>query len=539
MSSALRVLLIEDSEDDTDLLMLALARGKLKTEIHIVDTRPGMLDALQTQTWDIVLADYHLPQFSGPEALQVLQEQGLDIPFIIISGAMGEDVAVAMMKAGAHDYVLKSNLARLIPAIERELREANSRRAREIAERSLQATQRKYADLIHSIDGIVWEANAESLVITFVSEKLSRMLGYDRDSWQEHPSAWLDQIHPDDAERVVKAHRDALQHQPSYTLEYRRQHANGTYIWMRDTVSVAPDGGGRISLRGILMDITEAKHSADERERLLALAEERAEEILYLARQLQQIMDTTDQGIILLDPQCRLLLMNRAAQNILPLLISEDLSLDNPQERPIITQLSAQPMSELLARAIANNLPTEINLGAPHNRIFEITLHPVAAGITERGWLLSIVDVTQQRHLQAQVEQRNHLMAVGQLASGIAHDFNNILGVITLHLGLVQRSSALTDKDRERLNLIERQTDHAAHLIHQILDFSRRSVMELQEVELVEFFHEFMGILESTITSDVRIELAHGMKRHSVQADRTRLQQLFLNLIVNARDAMQ
>jgi signal transduction histidine kinase len=125
------VLLVEDSNADARLLERALARGGFQVISERVDNRTAMRQALATQAWDLVLADHAMPQFSAPEALGVLQAAKIDIPFIIVSGFIEEATAVAAMRAGAHDYVMKDHLPRLVPAVERELREAAVRRARE------------------------------------------------------------------------------------------------------------------------------------------------------------------------------------------------------------------------------------------------------------------------------------------------------------------------------------------------------------------------------------------------------------------------
>ena len=127
MSETLRVLLVEDSEDDAALTLRQLKKAGYVTAYERVDTAKAMRAALAANEWDIILSDYHMPEFSGPAALDVLRESGIDIPFIIISGAIGEETAVEVMRAGAHDYIMKDNLARLVPAIERELREAEVR----------------------------------------------------------------------------------------------------------------------------------------------------------------------------------------------------------------------------------------------------------------------------------------------------------------------------------------------------------------------------------------------------------------------------
>jgi signal transduction histidine kinase len=122
--TSLRVLLVEDSPDDAELILHALERGGYRVTSERVDTRHDLAEALERSRWDIVLSDYAMPQFSGPEALTLVKAKGLDLPFIIVSGTIGEDAAVAAMRSGANDYVLKQSLARLCPALERELRDA-------------------------------------------------------------------------------------------------------------------------------------------------------------------------------------------------------------------------------------------------------------------------------------------------------------------------------------------------------------------------------------------------------------------------------
>lgn len=125
MNKLLRVLIVEDSEDDAELLAIELERGGYEIIHHRVDTKADMQAALKNASgWDIVLADYSMPQFNAIAALNLLKEWELDLPFVIVSGKIGEDTAVAAMKAGAHDYLVKGKLARLVPAVERELREA-------------------------------------------------------------------------------------------------------------------------------------------------------------------------------------------------------------------------------------------------------------------------------------------------------------------------------------------------------------------------------------------------------------------------------
>jgi DNA-binding NtrC family response regulator len=120
MTKQLHILIVEDSEDDALFLLRELKRGGHEPVFERIETAEAMKEALDNRTWDVIISDYSMPQFSGLAALNLLKEIGLDIPFIIVSGNIGEDVAVGAMKAGAHDYIMKGNLARLVPAVERE-----------------------------------------------------------------------------------------------------------------------------------------------------------------------------------------------------------------------------------------------------------------------------------------------------------------------------------------------------------------------------------------------------------------------------------
>ena len=156
MNQPLSVLIIEDSSFDAMVMVNVLEQGGYSVEHEQVETSKELTHALEHGSWDVILSDYNLPEFSAPEALEMIKQSGLDIPFIIISGGIGEDVAVAAMKSGAHDYLMKGQLARLVVAVERELGDADHRKARRKAETDLRENELRYRLLWeHSNDGVV------------------------------------------------------------------------------------------------------------------------------------------------------------------------------------------------------------------------------------------------------------------------------------------------------------------------------------------------------------------------------------------------
>jgi signal transduction histidine kinase/CheY-like chemotaxis protein len=169
---------------------------------------------------------------------------------------------------------------------------------------------------------------------------------------------------------------------------------------------------------------------------------------------------------------------------------------------------------------------------------FEIIARPVERGAEPGKWVLVLNDVTREREIRARLQQQDRLAAVGQLAAGIAHDFNNIMAVIVLYAQMVARSSDLSTENRERITVINQQAWHASQLIEQLLDFSRRAVLERHPLDLLLLLKEQISWLERTLPEHIDIELVAGEDTYIVDADPTRMQQVLTNLALNARDAM-
>ena len=177
MKTSLRALIVEDSEFDAQMMVSMLRKGGYEVTCQRVETEAALRAALETKSWDIVLADYNLPDFDALAALKILKQSGLDLPFIIVSGGIGEDIAVEAMKAGAHDYLMKGNLSRLAPAVERELREAANRAGQREAKRALQESERRYR--------LLWETSPDAVILMdtesqvhFANPAVKQVFGY-------------------------------------------------------------------------------------------------------------------------------------------------------------------------------------------------------------------------------------------------------------------------------------------------------------------------------------------------------------------------
>jgi two-component system, cell cycle sensor histidine kinase and response regulator CckA len=256
----LRVLVVEDSEDDMLLLLRELRRGGYEVEATRVQTATEMQAMLDSQAWDVVIADYTLPAFSAPEALNLLQRRADDLPFIIVSGTIGEETAVLAMKAGAHDYIIKGNLTRLVPAVERELREVEQRQKHRQAEQALRESEQKFRAIFDSTfqlmgllttEGMIVEANRTALDV--IDAELEDVIG--QPFWQTRWWSHSPQLQQQLRQAIVKAAQGEL-------VRFESQHiwADGSTAFVDFSLKPVFDAAGKVvMLLPEGRDITEKK----------------------------------------------------------------------------------------------------------------------------------------------------------------------------------------------------------------------------------------------------------------------------------------
>jgi two-component system, cell cycle sensor histidine kinase and response regulator CckA len=409
VTDALRVLLVEDSPTDAKLVIQELRRTGRAVEFERVDTEEGMRAAIEKGPWDLIISDWSMPKFTAPAALAVVKEKRLDLPFFIVSGTIGEEAAVAAMRAGAHDFVLKDRLARLMPAVERELRECKGRAACRQAEEALRESEARFRRLAESgIVGIV-VADVHGNILD-ANEAYLKMVGYSRDELLQGAVRWTDLTPPE------------LQHLAARSVEQLKT-AGVAPPW--ETESFRKDGSRVPTLVGVAM-------------------------------------------------------------------------LEYPRCIAFVADLTERRRAEAGRRRAEDAL----------------------------------------RQSEEQLRQAQKMEAIGRLAGGVSHDFNNILSVILSYGEILLADLKPADPVRADVEEIHKAALRAAGLTRQLLTFSRQHVVDPRVLDLSEVLMGMDKMLQRILGEDVELVLLPPKSAGRVKVDPSHVEQVILNLVVNARDAM-
>lgn len=268
MPTPLRVLLVEDSEDDALLLIRTLKKTGYEPEVERLQTAPEMTSALASRSWDIILCDYHMPAFSGVEAIDLLKQTNLDIPLIIVSGAIGEETALDCIHRGASDYIMKGNLARLGMAVQRELEEKKLRDHHRQDEEALRQSEEKYRTILEDIEDGYYETDLRG-TFTFFNSALCRiwrypaeeLMGMNYRQYTDGPNAKA--LY----EAFSTAYGTGL---PGKLMDYEIIRKDQTRMAAQQSFTLIKDAEGKTAgFRGIVRDITHLKALEQEREKTL------------------------------------------------------------------------------------------------------------------------------------------------------------------------------------------------------------------------------------------------------------------------------
>jgi len=399
MQTPLNILIVEDSTEDTTLLVRKLQSSGFDPHWKRVETLADYSASLNEQI-QLIFSDYTLPQFSAPHALRHLRESSLDIPFLIISGTMGEEQAVESLKAGATDYLLKARLDRLPMVVERALREADDRAQRRRMQMALRESEEKFRQLAENINEVFWIIDPIKNELIYISPAYAAIWGRPHDQNLQSPGIWLDAIHKDDRERVLNAAK-TKQVTGGYDEVYRIVRPDGSIRWIRDRGFPLRDETGMVY-------------------RIVGTAE----------------------------------------------------------------------------------------------------------------------DITPQRTLEEQFRQAQKMESIGQLAGGVAHDFNNILMVIQGHASLLLATSGMNKEAEESVREISVAAERAGNLTRQLLMFSRKQMAQPSVLDLNQVVANMTKMLNRVLTETISLQVNYSPHLSKVYCDAGMMEQVLMNLAVNARDAM-
>lgn len=263
MSNELHILLVEDSPDDAELVKQELLQAGRKLALQRVDSAAGLTEALARGTWDMVISDYNLPGFSGTEALQLLRAHSTYIPFIVVSGRIGEEEAVALMKSGADDYVMKDRLARLVPAVERSLREAQNRLESRAAQFALRESEALFKAIVSNMPGMVFQLEFDddgSPAFTYVSDGCLALFAAPAQLLRQDAHALFERILPEDLRSFTDSMKAAYRRRGNWNWEGRIRLAGTNEVkWvdLRSRSRLHDDSG--MCWEGIISNITQNK----------------------------------------------------------------------------------------------------------------------------------------------------------------------------------------------------------------------------------------------------------------------------------------
>jgi len=518
----MKILLIEDNPADARFIQEMLKPGPQGLfELAIfAELRLG-LAALRERSCDVLLLDLGLPDSQGLGTLAKARETTADwLPVIVLTGLDDEVLAVEAVRQGAQDFLVKTGLTAEL--LTRTLRYTVERHR---AQRALLETEERFREMAENIECVFWMRSVEQNCMLYVSPAYERVWGRSLASLYQQPGSFIDAVHPADRERVrANVLQERLPRPQEFEIEYRIVRPDGSTRWIRDRGFPIRSAPGKLPrIAGIAEDITSRK-ALEEAQRRLATAIEQAAE-----------------AFIITDVQGTIVYANPAFEKITGYSPREALG-----QNPRILKSGKQDAA-FYRRMWGSLVQGQVWRGRLVNKRKDGVLYEEDASITPlrdlTGQITNYVavkrDVSREALLEGALRQAQKMDAIGQLAGGVAHDFNNLLGIISGNVELLLLRGAELGADAvEALNQVLNAAKRGASLTRQLLIFSRKQVMQSQPVALNELIGNLTRMLKRTIREDIRLECLYAENLPFVQADPGMLEQVLLNLVVNARDAM-
>jgi PAS domain S-box-containing protein len=550
MNEQLRVLQVEDSESDAALIGRALTRGGYRVDSFRVETEDGLRRALAARVWDVIIADHRLPQFDAPRALRVLHECGVDVPFIVVSATIGEDLAVEMMRCGAHDYVMKDQLARLAPTIEREVRDARIRaerrkleqeRARLVAREQAAREEARVAERFHQLfeaapDAIFEvDGGGRILLANGTAERLFRC------SREQLQGCALEQLVP----AVAAAQR--ADNACDFPERYAKR-PDGTEF--PADVSFNPiEGSGEVRMICVVRDATEIRraHQAMRRQALL--------------------IESSQDAIIVRGESGEIVQWNRGAEelygwpaseaigrNIAELLktsfpdaavnIREELDRTGRWDGEIVQRRRDSSSATVASRQILlrsskehASAVLEINRDITENRRAEQEIRNLNAQLRRSAEEMAVAN--EELALRNRELERNDRLKSEFLAS-MSHELRTPLHTIIGYSDLLAEGAdgIISEQQKRFLEYVRKDSRHLLELINDILDLSKIEAGSLElnreEFAIAEALKEVVDSFRAAAAAK-SIALEEDLSCGTfVNADRTRFKQILYNLLSNA-----
>jgi len=522
MKSPLHILHLEDDLNDARLIQSYLVDGGLDCTITRVDNRTDFMAMLEHGWVDLILSDYAVPGFDGMTALKVVRERWPVLPFVLVSGTLGEEVAVESLKSGATDYVLKDGLTRLAPVVGRAMAELEREFERRRAEVELRwKTALLEAQVNASIDGIlVVDEHGRKLVQNERMVELWHLpphISEDVDDAAElafvleqvsDPEAFLEKVkylyaHPE------KISRDEIERRDGTVLD-------------RYSAPVQGKQGKQYGRIWVFRDITLLKQTEAQ------------------LRKLSQAVEQSPAMVVITDLSGGIEYVNPKFSQVTGYTFAEVAGL-NPR---VLKSGKLEPeFYQDLWRTIKSGRAWQ---GEFHNRkkngeLFweRATISPIT---NPRGTVTNFLaikeDITEHKQLEAQFRQAQKMEAVGRLAAGVAHDFNNLLTVILGYSDLLLGELAAGSGQRDSLEEVKKAGERAAGLTRQLLAFSRQQLLEPRDVDLNATVSDCARMLQRLVGEDINLDVVLDAGLPHVKVDPGQLEQALINLVVNARDAI-
>jgi len=527
----LHVLIVAHSRNDVELILHELREAGLRLDHTLAENKEQFHRALQQKNFDAILSDYRLPNWTGLEALKELRENGKDIPFLLVTGTLGEEAAVECINQGATDYILKDRISRLPVALkraigEKALRDEAKQTQNALAESETRA-RRQFAelDLLYRSLPVALAVFGRDMRFLRVNDAVSKFDGL---AVAAHIGLTVREVAPDFANAAEGYLRKVFQTGGSVSnVELHGgtlQDPAAVRKWLCGFYPLRVEDGTVSAATLMAIDITDRKLT----EEALDRSEERN----------RDLVEHSIYGISRVAADGTFLDANPAFLSILGCTGSGELNALNLRndvfhfpERHVELMASCREKGQIHG--------AESEWRRCDGGIVAVRLHMRILSIPDHTGAIEIIaeDVTELRAMERQLRQAQKFDAIGQLAGGIAHDFNNVVGAILGWAELGFEQNRATPEIADRFARIREQAERAAALTRQLLAFARRQVLQPRAVDLNAVTSGLVSFLEKVIARDIELKVIAAAV-DAVKADPTQLEQVLMNLCLNARDAM-